>query len=134
MSNYKAPGQADREGMSLIQLMEMFPTEAAATAWFESIIWAGARCCGHCGSVNTREVASAKPMPYSCPNCRHYFSVRTGTAIARSNVPLRKWAMAIYFCLTSLKLPDSASVQLAAHGGTRPMPHSTHHCFRVHLR
>ena len=32
-----------------------------------------------------------------------YFSVRTGTPIARSKVSLRKWAMAIYLCLTSLK-------------------------------
>ena len=42
-------------------------------------------------------------MPYWCTDCRSYFSVRTGTAIARSNVPLRKWAIAIYLCLTSLK-------------------------------
>ena len=38
---------------------------------------------------------------------RHYFSVRTGTPIARSNVPLRKWAVAIYVCLTSLKSVSS---------------------------
>ena len=42
-------------------------------------------------------------MPYWCTDCRSYFSVRTGTPIARSNVPLRKWAIAIYLCLTSLK-------------------------------
>ena len=48
-----------------------------------------------------------KPMPYWCSDCRKYFSVRTGTAIARSNVPLRKWAIAIYLCLTSLKSVSS---------------------------
>ena len=42
-------------------------------------------------------------MPYWCTDCRSYFSVRTGTPIARSNVPLRKWAIAIYLCLTNLK-------------------------------
>ena len=46
-------------------------------------------------------------MPYRCTDCRSYFSVRTGTAIARSNVPLRKWAIAIYLCLTSLKSVSS---------------------------
>ena len=46
-------------------------------------------------------------MPYWCTDCRSYFSVRTGTAIARSNVPLRKWALAIYLCLTSLKSVSS---------------------------
>ena len=93
--------------MSLIELMKMFPTEEAATAWFEDVLWAGERCCGKCGSVETRTVPHAKPMPYWCPSCRSYFSVRTGTAIARSNVPLRKWAIAIYLCLTSLKSVSS---------------------------
>lgn len=85
----------------------MFPNEEAATAWFESVLWAGGRCCGKCGSTNTREVPNAKPMPYWCTDCRSYFSVRTGTAIARSNVPLRKWAIAIYLEVTSLKSVSS---------------------------
>ena len=42
-------------------------------------------------------------MPYWCRDCRSYFSVRTGTVIAHSKVPLRKWALAIYLELTSLK-------------------------------
>ena len=81
----------------------MFPTEEAATKWFEDVFWRNGRHCGKCGSVNTREVPNAKPMPYWCTDCQSYFSVRTGTPIARSNVPLRKWAIAIYLCLTSLK-------------------------------
>ena len=104
---HKAPGRAHREGMSIIELMNMFPTEEAATEWFESVLWPSGRCCGHCGSVKTREVPKAKPMPYWCTDCRSYFSVRTGTAITRSNVPLRKWAIAIYLCLTSLKSVSS---------------------------
>ena len=55
----------------------------------------------------TKDVPNAKPMPYWCTDCRSYFSVRTGTPIARSNVPLRKWAIAIYLCLTSLKSVSS---------------------------
>ena len=104
---HRAPGKAHREGMTIIELMEMFSTEEAATEWFEKVRWAGRRCCGKCGSENTREVPNAKPMPYWCTGCRSYFSVRTGTALARSNVPLRKWAIAIYICLTSLKSVSS---------------------------
>ena len=104
---HKAPGKAHREGITLIQLMDMFPDEQAATAWFEDVFWNGTRCCGKCGSIKTREVPNAKPMPYWCTDCRSYFSVRTGTPIARSNVPLRKWAIAIYLCLTSLKSVSS---------------------------
>ena len=100
---HKAPGKAHRKGLTLVQMMDMFPTEDAAVAWFESVLWPNERCCGKCGSTRTREVPNAKPMPYWCTDCRSYFSVRTGTPIARSNVPLRKWAIAIYLCLTSLK-------------------------------
>ena len=101
-----APGKHYREGLSLIDVMDMFPDEAAATKWFEGIVWAGGRCCGKCGSLKTRE-ANHKTMPYWCTDCRSYFSVRTGTPLAKSNVPLRKWAIAIYLCLTSLKSVSS---------------------------
>ena len=103
----KAPGKAYREGISIIELMDVFPTEKAATEWFEAQVWPTGRCCGHCGSTRTKDVPNAKPMPYWCSDCRSYFSVRTGTAIARSNIPLRKWAIAIYLCLTSLKSVSS---------------------------
>ena len=103
----KAPGRADRDGLTVIELMDMFPTEADAVAWFEGVIWPNGRHCPKCGCAETREVPNAKPMPYWCGGCRSYFSVRTGTPIARSNVPLRKWAIAIYLCLTSLKSVSS---------------------------
>ncbi|MCY4639232.1 MAG: IS1595 family transposase [Chloroflexi bacterium] len=101
--SYNGPGKAHREGISLLDLWEMFPDEPAAVDWFESLVWPDVRACGHCGSVTTREVPNAKPMPYWCTDCRHYFSVRTGTAISHSKVPLRKWAVAIYLEMTSLK-------------------------------
>ena len=104
---HKAPGKAHREGISLIELMDMFPTEESATQWFEAQVWPTGRCCGHCGSLRTKETPNAKPMPYWCSDCRSYFSVRTGTAIERSKIPLRKWAIAIYLCLTSLKSVSS---------------------------
>ena len=46
-------------------------------------------------------------MPYWCTDCRSYFSVRTGTALERSKVSLRKWAFAIYLEITSLKSVSS---------------------------
>ena len=50
---------------------------------------------------------NGKPMPYWCGDFRSYFSVRTGTALARSKIPLRKWGIAIYICVTSLKSVSS---------------------------
>ena len=103
MTKHKAPGKSHRKGVTLLELGQMFPDEQAACAWFERHVWADGRCCGHCGSIETSAVPNAKPMPYWCTDCRSYFSVRTGTALERSKVPLRKWAFALYLELTSLK-------------------------------
>ena len=99
---HKAPGKAHREGITVVQLADMFPDNAAATAWFESQVWPDGRHCPRCGSTNTSE-ASHKRMPYWCTDCRSYFSVKTGTVMEGSLLPLRKWAFAIYLHLTSLK-------------------------------
>ena len=98
----KAPGKAHREGITLMQLAGMFPDEAAAREWFESQVWADGRTCPRCGSERTHEASHAK-SPYRCTDCRAYFSVKTGTALEGSKVPLRKWAFAIYLEVTSLK-------------------------------
>ena len=102
-----ALGKAYRDGMSVIELMNLFPTEKRAVRWFEDVRWAGKRTCGKCGSERTRTVKGEKPMPHWCSDCRSYFSVRTGTPLACSKIPLRKWAVAIYLCLTSLKSVSS---------------------------
>ena len=98
----KAPGRNHREAISLFRLTERFPDEDAARCWFEARVWPDGRHCPRCGSTETRDAAHAK-MPYWCPACRSYFSVRTGTAIERSKIPLRKWVFAIYLEMTSLK-------------------------------
>ena len=103
----KGPGKSHREGISLTELADLFPDEASAAAWFENQVWPDGRYCGHCGGMNTRSVPRAKPMPYWCTDCRSYFSVRTGTAIEKSRLPLRKWAFAIYINVTSLKSVSS---------------------------
>ena len=103
----KAPGKSYRKGLTIVELVAMFPDEKSATEWFESVVWKDGRHCGKCGSENTRPVKSRKPMPYWCSDCRGYFSVKTGTTLAHSNVPMQKWAIALYLCLTSLKSVSS---------------------------
>ena len=99
---HQSPGKSDREGITLVQLCDMFPTEESAREWFESRIWPDGRYCPHCGSTRTHK-AGHNNMPYRCSDCRGYFSVKTGTAMHKSHIPLRKWTFAIYLHLTSLK-------------------------------
>ncbi len=48
-----------------------------------------------------------RPAPYCCSGCHRSFSVRIGTALERSKVPLRKWVFAIYLEMTNLKSVSS---------------------------
>ena len=99
---HKAPGKSYREGITLLELGELFPDEDAARKWFEAQVWPSERCCTRCGSLRTQE-ASHRTMPYWCTDCRSYFSLKTGTALESSKIPLKKWVWAIYLHLTSLK-------------------------------
>ena len=102
----QAPGKSHRVGISLIDLFAMFPDEQTSVEWFESVVWPHGRYCPHCGSKRTGK-ASHEKMPYWCSDCRSYFSVKTNTPIANSKVPMQKWCIAIYLCLTSLKSVSS---------------------------
>lgn len=100
----KAPGRNERNGISVIKLFQMFPDEVAARKWLEDTRWPDQnRYCPHCGSLKTNVVRSENPMPYHCADCRKYFSVRTGTAMQSSKLPIQKWVVAIYLLSTSLK-------------------------------
>ena len=98
-----APGRANREGISLVKLAEMFPTEDSARQWFETTRWPRGITCPHCAGENIATVKNAKPMPWRCRECRKFFSVRTGTVMAESKLPLKKWVWAVYLCATNLK-------------------------------
>jgi len=101
---HQAPGRADREGMSVIELFQMFPDNASARTWLEDMRWPdGERHCPVCGSLKTKTVPNEKPMPYHCGDCRKYFSVKTGTVMQSSKVGLQKWVIAMYLMSTSLK-------------------------------
>ena len=97
------PGRSDRKGISLQQLAAMFPDEAAATSWFERVRWRDERSCPKCGGLDTYRRTNPKPQPFRCRDCGKFFSVRTGSVMAHSNLPLRTWAIAVYLMSTSLK-------------------------------
>ena len=96
---HKAPGKSSCEGITLVQLADMFPDEDSARQWFESRIWPDGRYCPQCGSTRTHE-ARHNDMPYRCSDCGAYFSVKTGTVMRKSQLPLRKWVFTIYLHLT----------------------------------
>ncbi len=96
-------GRSHRKGITLTQLGQMFPNEVSAHKWFEGIHWPDDELfCLRCGSENVYR-CKHKEMPFRCRDCKKYFSVKTGTSLQASNLPLRTWVWAIYLESTSLK-------------------------------
>ena len=46
-------------------------------------------------------------MPFHCRDCRKYFSVRTDTVMACSQIPLRKWVIGLFLYVSNLKAISS---------------------------
>lgn len=91
------------ETLSTFEFFAKFPNEEAARVYFENQRWAGEAVCGHCGSTAVTECKNHKPMPYRCKDCRAHFSVRTGTVLAESRLPLQKWLLAIFMMTSARK-------------------------------
>jgi len=99
--------------ISFYKFFQMFPDEESARKYFEELFWGEDgkdRFCPHCGSFSTYN-STHPTMPYRCRGCRKHFSVRTGTMLAESNIPLRKWLLAVY--LLTINLNGVSSLKLA---------------------
>ncbi|MCB2263599.1 MAG: IS1595 family transposase [Candidatus Thiosymbion ectosymbiont of Robbea hypermnestra] len=99
------------ETISLYQFFAQFPDEESARVYFEQERWPNGIICPHCGSIHISECKDHKPMPYRCRDCRKHFSVRIGTVLEESKVPLKTWLLAIYMLTTARK--GVPSTQLA---------------------
>lgn len=91
------------ETISTFQFFQRFPDEESARLYFEKNRWGGEAHCGHCGSTNVVECKDHLPMAYRCRDCRKHFSVRTGTVLAESRLPLQKWLLAIFMMTSARK-------------------------------
>ncbi len=102
---HKAPGKSDRKGISLVELMDMFPNDETAREWFESKIWPEGPYCPHCGSLNVQINTAHKSMTHRCRDCpnKPRFSLKTGTILESTKLDYRTWALAVYMLITNLK-------------------------------
>ena len=98
------PGKSYRKGISLIQAMKQFGDNTQAEAWFVSRRWPGGIHCPKCDSeaVSVRRGKRQTPQ-YHCKACVTNFTVKTGTIMHDSPLPLSKWALAFYLFSTNLK-------------------------------
>ena len=83
----------------------IFHNEDKALAHIATSRWPdGEPTCPHCGSTRTRIMGGKTQAGYHlCNDCRDKFTVRTGTVMERSHVPLHKWLLATHLMAASKK-------------------------------
>jgi transposase-like protein len=92
----------------------LFSDEDMAREWLESQRWPDGVHCPHCGSVDDVKPLASKahgPGWYHCNACRELFTVRVGSVMERSHIPLTKWALVFHLMAASKKGVSAKQVQ-----------------------
>ena len=104
MTTKSGPGKSYRKGISLIDAVQQFGDDEKAHAWFVARRWPDGVQCPHCeGFIITSRKSRRKTPQYHCNGCAANFTVKTGTIMHDSKLPLSKWALAFYLFATNLK-------------------------------
>ena len=102
MNKKKGPGKHYRKGMSMVEAVKQLSDETTVERMFIEARWPNGIACFKCGSLRVA-TRLARTTAFRCLDCRADFSVKTGTVMQGSNLPLSKWALAAYLMTTSLK-------------------------------
>lgn len=94
---------------SVTDFFARIPDEDAARLYLETARWPNGITCIHCGHDQVWKVRGGKL--YTCKECRKQFTLRTGTVMEDSKIPLQKWIFAMYLMTVARK--SISSVQLA---------------------
>lgn len=94
-----------RPELSPSEVVEELPlacaSEAEAVKFLEAKRWGDCPCCPHCGStavyqMTARDGSRNKRFMWRCRDCGKQYTVRAGTVLAESLMPLRKWCRAMW--------------------------------------
>lgn len=90
--------------MSINITAPIFHSEDAAQAHCEASRWNGEPSCPHCGSLRVARLkGKTQTVYFLCNDCRDKFTVRTGSVMERSHIPLHKWLLAFHLMAASKK-------------------------------
>lgn len=89
---------AMKNNINTFQFFKQFPDEDTCEKYIQAARWPRGTNCPFCGNYHIYRLEAQKR--FKCSKCRKQFTVRTGSVLAESKVPLQKWLMAVWL-LTS---------------------------------
>jgi len=87
--------------INLPKLVERFGSEDKCHAYLEELRWPDGVKCPRCSSTKISRIKARRQ--FDCDGCRYQFSVRVGTVLQDSKLPLWKWFLAVYMISESRK-------------------------------
>ena len=89
--------------INLKQLLALFDTEENCIEWLERVRWHGTPRCPHCQGTENITPYPSKRFTYWHKDCRHAFTVKTGSVMHASKTPTVNWVITMYAVLTGRK-------------------------------
>lgn len=90
-----------QSGLSLFQYMKDFGTEAQCEQALFTARWPDGFRCPVCNEANAFEFNRKRTRYWECRSCHHQTSLKAGTLLQGSPLPLRLWFLAIYLITQS---------------------------------
>ena len=87
--------------VNLLTLMDKYDSNEKCREALEDVRWPHGIACPRCGVLGIPELPEAGK--YQCAPCAYQFTVKSGTIMHDSHLPLRKWFFAIYLMCESRK-------------------------------
>ena len=100
-----------QKGMSFATFQRLYGTEELCHEALVKMRWPDGFVCPRCGG---RHYSFCKPKRvFQCSDCRLQTSAKAGTIFHKSQTPLTKWFLAMYFIMTAKN--DVAALELMRH-------------------
>lgn len=98
-----------KNDISVFEFLKKFPDEDTCEKYIIAARFPTGVYCPHCGNHRIYRLETQKR--FKCGSCRKQFTVRTGSVLAESKVPLQKWLMTAWIMTSHPK--GLSSIQLA---------------------
>lgn len=100
------------------EIVEAIASEPKAVAFLEKWRWGATPTCAHCDSTNVYAMNDASGQRsqrylWKCRTCGKQYTVRVGTVMTHSHIPLRHWVFALWQVVSCKK--GVAALQIKRH-------------------
>jgi len=89
------------KGMNLSKLLDEYAEESKSREYLEALRWPDGIACPRCAGKIISTIGTNGI--YECVPCHYQFTVRVGTVLQDSKLPIRKWFVAVFLITESKK-------------------------------